>query len=212
MNDHMCKHGHTYLEHPQCFVDEDPADAPTYERVGFLDIETGGLNGNWDIVISWAIKEMDGDITGRVLDKKEILNWKVLDRNIVDELCEEIVNYDRVIVYYGKDRRHDIPFLRTRALRWDLEFPTYKELFITDVYDIAKNKLRLHRNRLENVANFMHIPAKGHRLDEEIWQRAKVGDPKALNYVWEHNKEDVVTLEEVWKKLNPFVRQSQLSI
>jgi len=208
---HRCRHHHRYIEHTQCFLEEHPEKCPFYERIGFLDIESAGLNANWDIVISYAIKT-GNKILGRVLTPKEATDWNILDKNLMEEFLKDVRQFDRLVVYWGKDRRHDLPFLRTRALKWGLDFPLYKEIYITDCYDIAKSKLRLHRNRMENVANFLKIPAKGHRLDPEKWQQAKLGNKSALNFVWKHNKEDVETLAKVYDRLVNFVRNSKVSI
>jgi len=88
----------------------------------------------------------------------------------------------------------------------------YKELVVTDMYDIVKSKLRLHANRLENVCDFLGIPAKEHRLDAEMWLRAKLGDKKALDYVWKHNVEDVISLKAVYEKLERYSAKRKVSI
>ena len=209
---HFCRHGHRYIEHPECLVKEKPDMSPIKEHVGYLDIETTGLNANWDYIISYSILDNDGKLYGRHLDKVEVLNYKILDKYLMREFAEDIRNFDRIIVYWGKDRRHDLPFLRTRCLKWNDNFPMYKDVFVSDVYDIVKNKLRLHRNRLENVCEFLKIPAKKHRLDSEMWQRAKLGDVKALNYVWIHNNEDVYSLKKVYEKLEGFSASRKSSI
>jgi hypothetical protein len=113
---------------------------------------------------------------------------------------------------HNTNRRHDLPFIRTRCLKWGIEFPLYKELFVNDCYDIVKAKLRLHRNRMENACEFLKIPSKKHRLDAEMWQKAKLGDKKALIYVWEHNKEDVLSLKSLYEKLREFGASRQTSI
>lgn len=210
---HFCKHGHRYTEHLNCFETEKPDTSPIRERVGFLDIETTGLNANWDYVISYAIRDEEKDkMLGRTLSKKETLDWNVLDKDLMREFCEDAKKFDKLIVYWGKDRRHDVPFLRTRSLKWGIRFPFYKEVLLVDCYDIAKAKLRLHRYRLEVVANFLRIPAKDHRLDAAIWQKAKLGHRLSLKYVWEHNKEDVITLERVYNLLKEYYRKTRSSI
>jgi len=198
---------HSGLEHPRCY----DLLHNIAEKVATLDCETTGLNGNWDYVISYAL--YDGKrIYGRVLTPPETINYSIRDKKLVQELYEDIIQFSRIVVYWGKDRRHDIPFLRTRALANGARFPIYKEVFVTDLYDIVKGKLRLHRNRLENAAQFMKVPAKQHRMDEEIWGKAKLGDKKALQWIWLHNKEDVVTTWEVYQKLRIFVREPNTSI
>lgn len=208
---HYCKHRHRYLIHQSCFISENPRKDLT-ERVGHLDIESTGLNANFDFVISWALLSDDGKMYGRVLTSEETLDYDILDKNLTKEFCDAVKNFDRIVVYWGKDRRHDLPFLRTRSLKWNHQFPMYKDVSVTDAYDIAKNKLRLHRNRLENVCDFLKIPAKIHRLDAEIWQKAKLGHKHSLNHVWEHNKEDVISLKAVYDKLIGFTAHRKVSI
>jgi len=205
-----CRHNHFYIEHQNCFFEERP-DYYLREKVGYLDIECTGLNASWDYIISYAIKFKD-KILGRVLNPREVRNWKILDKNLMTEFSKDVEQFDRLVVYWGKDRRHDIPFLRTRCLKWGINFPLYREVYVTDCYDIAKNKLSLHRYRLENVADFFKIPAKQHRLDPEKWQKAKLGDKQSLRHIWLHNQEDVITLEGVYEKLKGFVKLSKTTI
>jgi len=213
MFEHKCKHGHNFLEHPKCYENEKPSSSPINEKIGYLDIETTGLNANWDYIISYAILENDsGKIYGRVAKRNETLNADVLDKNLMKEFVLDIRKFDKVIVYWGKDRRHDIPFLRTRALKWKENFPMYGEVKLLDAYDIVRNKLSLHRRRLENIATFLKIPSKGHRLDSEMWQKAKLGNKKALDYVWLHNNEDVITLKKVWEIVEKFTASRKTSI
>lgn len=209
---HRCRHGHRYIEHLSCFVQEKPDNSPMKENVGFLDIETTGLNGNWDYIISYAIIDEDGKEYGRTLTKKEVLDYDTLDKNLMKEFVKDVQDFDRLVVYWGKDRRHDIPFLRTRCLKWGVDFPMYRDVFVTDVYDIVKAKLRLHRNRMENACDFLGIPSKDHRLDAGMWQKAKLGDKASLDYVWEHNLEDVISLKELYDRMQQFSASRKTSI
>jgi uncharacterized protein YprB with RNaseH-like and TPR domain len=197
--------------HWNCFLREAPPDSPVYEKIGFADIEATGLVGDFDFMLSYCIKELGGKIYGRVLMPYEIRNY-IFDKRLIAEFIKDLCRFDRIVVHYGRDRRYDIPFARTRALRWGVEFPSYKELKITDTYDIAKNKLKLHSNRLESICQHLKIPAKGHRLEPDIWQRANAGSKKDLQWIFTHNKEDVVSTEQVWLKLQHFVRRADVSI
>ena len=213
---HRCRHGQRYIHHPHCFHVErngytDEECPVRHEKTGFLDIESTGLKANWDFVISYCIKQLDGKMYEALITPKEIKNY-IFDHNILRQLCIDIKKFDRIVVYWGKDRRHDLPFLRTRALKWKLNFPLYKEIFVTDAYDMAKSKLSLHSYRLDVVCQFFGIPAKGHKLDPERWQKAQAGCRKSLKWILEHNREDVISLEEAWKKLVPFFRGSKTSI
>lgn len=185
----------------------------TFITNGIITHNTTGLNAEFDYIISYAIyDEVNKKILGRVLTEKEVLNWKVLDKKLMKEFSNDVKNFDRLVVYWGKDRRHDLPFLRSRCIEAKADFPLYKEIFVTDLYDICKNKLRLHRYRLENVCDFLNIPAKQHPLKGKIWLKAKLGDKKALQYVWQHNKEDVISMREVYFVMEKYARNPKVSI
>lgn len=207
---HKCRHNHRYTEHPQCFVEE-YKDRVADEKVGFLDIETTGLQGDFGYMFCYSLKELDGELLHRSIAPGEFRSY-VFDKNVVKQFLKDIEPFDRLVGYYSKDYRFDVPFLRTRALRWGLEFPEWRDYLFTDVYDLAKAKLRLNRTRLQNVCDLLGIPSKQHRLNPEVWQRAQVGSKKALDYIQKHCDEDAFSLEEVYKRLYKFGRQSKISI
>ena len=210
LNDHLCRaHGHSYLAHYPCFLREKPEDSPFKERVGYLDIESTGLKGNWDYCLCWCLKIQGGEILGRHLTKREIVDYK-FDKNLMKELIEAIRGFDRVVTYYGM--RFDIPFIKTRCEKWGLEFPSYRDLWQTDVYFIAKANLLLHSTRLMHVCDLMGIPNKEHKLDPDIWQKAQSGHVPSLEWIFEHCKEDVVSLEMAHERLKKYTIPAKRSI
>ena len=204
-----CKHGHSYLEHIQCAVNNGINFAE--EKVGFLDIETTGLKATYCYVQSYAIKEAGGKILGRRITKKEIHN-KELDKHLLTECVRDMRKFDKLVTYYGGDYRFDLPVLRTRCLFWKLDFPLYGEIKVFDLYSLVKKKLKLHSNRLGVACEFFGIEAKGHPMKPEIWFRAQTGDERSLNWIWTHNKEDVVSTEKLYYKLINFLGRQQTSI
>lgn len=208
---HRCRHGHTFLEHYDCFLSEKPETCPFDERVGFLDIETSNLDADFGYVFSWGIKDRGGEISGRVLTPHEIKSHK-FDKKLIAELCTEIKKYHRIVAHWGLDRRFDLPFLRTRAVFHGLDFPLYKDIYVEDTWYIAKNKLKLHSNRLEAICDFFGIPSKDHKMKPRIWQKALSGDKDSLEYIWTHNVEDVISLEAVWELLHQFTPRGKRSI
>jgi len=207
---HTCKHGHRYSEHPTCFREERKEELHQ-ERIAFVDIETTNLAADFGYIFCYSLKEEDKEIVRRCATPKEIRAYK-FDQGVVKQFLKDIKGYDRLVGYYSKDRRFDIPYLRTRALHWNLHFPGWRDLLFTDAFDLVKPKLRLHRNRLEVACDLLGIPSKGHRLDPEVWQRALAGSKQALDYIQTHCDEDVISLEQVFKRLNIFGRQGKTSI
>ncbi len=211
--EHYCQHGHSYMEHPKCFFTEKPEDSPIVERIGFLDIESTAFKANMGFVLSYCIKEYGGDIIERVITQKEIRSY-VFDKPMLRQFCQDIKQFDRIIVYWGKGYRFDIPFLRTRCLSVGLnDFPTYKELIVNDLFDIVKKQLCLQRNKLAAACEVLSISAKDkYPFDARIWRKAMVGHTKSLQYVLGHNREDVVSTELCWMGLRDHARSPNTSI
>lgn len=212
---HTCKkHRHSLLSHFQCYLNEqaDIVDDPMREKIGIFDIEATGLKGNWDFMLSYAIKELGKKkIYGRVLTPKEIRSF-TFDKKLIAECVEDLKRFDRIVGHYIRDRRFDLPFCRTRALKWGIEFPGYRELKLTDTYDLAKNKLCLHSYRLESICQHLGIAAKGHKQEPDQWQRAQAGNKEALQYTFTHNLEDVQSTEAVFLALRQYSMNRNTSI
>jgi len=233
LNKNKCEaHGRPYTEHPNCYfqdLESGYLNIPQghEERIGFLDIEASNLKGTFGYMFSYCIKLLDGEVIKRVVLPRDIKNndqW--LDRGLCIQFCKDVQQFDRLVVYWGKDWRYDVPFLRTRTLYWkqialrdgdteiaeQLSFPVHAELYVEDLYDTVKKKFRLHNNRLATFCRFMNIESKGHPLDPETWNRALAGHQDALDYIVTHNVEDVHSTEEAWKITQDFVNRPKTSI
>ena len=116
---------------------------------------------------------------------------------------------DLLVTYYGTG--FDIPFMRSRAMYWGNDFPEVGEKYHLDMYYRAKSLGKLHRNSLEAHTQFLKIDGKNHVLGE-TWQRARLGEPEALDYVVEHNVIDVTILERLYERYRPYFRLTKKSI
>ena len=225
-------HGVTYIQHPNCYFQDlesgkIPQTIDQEERIGFLDIEASNLKGTFGYMFSYCIKKLDGEVISRVVLPRDIQHsdqW--LDRGLCIQFCKDVHQFDRLVVYWGKDWRYDVPFLRTRTLYWKqialrdgdtevakaLDFPEYMELYVEDLFDTVKKKFRLHNNRLATFCRFMNIESKGHPLDPEVWNRALAGFQDALEYIVTHNIEDVHSTDQAWKITRNFVNRPRTSI
>jgi uncharacterized protein YprB with RNaseH-like and TPR domain len=179
------------------------------ERVGFLDIESSGLTASFGFMMCYCIKRENGSVIKRCITPEE-LRSKTVDKRLVKQLLEDLKQFDRIVTYYGS--RFDIPFIRTRAIKWNLEFPHYESLYHTDCYYIIRHRMKLHSNRLQTACDFFDIPSKGHKFNPEVWQRCQWGDPKALKFAIVHNVEDVVSTELLYHKVKEFVKVNKTSI
>lgn len=208
---HYCTHGHTYLEHYQCFVDEKPDDSPFKERVGYFDIEASNLNANFGYVFSYAIATDDNEVLGRVLRPSEVRSG-TFDTKLMAELCKDLRKFHRIVVHYGGDGRFDCPFVRTRAIKAKADFPLFKEIYVSDTWRMSRNKLKLSSNRLDTICKFFGVEAKTHPMDFDKWCLAMTGDTESLAYIWKHNVEDAISLREVYHLLQPYARLAKESM
>ena len=202
LGSHTCRHGHTYLEHYNCYLQEKPS---MEEKIGFLDIETFGLDADFAVMLTWCLKERGGEIafdTIKGRDFEEHRKAKTLfnvDKRITKNLIEEMLKYDRLVTHYG--RKFDIKFIRTRAILDGLDFPHFGTIVNDDTYYMSKNKLKIHSNRLDTVVRVCEGKSGKTHLDGNIWIPAVMGDAEAILYILEHNKIDVIELEKAWEKL-----------
>jgi uncharacterized protein YprB with RNaseH-like and TPR domain len=207
-----CVHGHTAFEHPSCWEKQNG----DFIKIGFADIEASNLAATFGIAYTYCIKELDGKLIKRAISLDDLHNAKY-DKNLIAHFIEDSKQFSHLIWHYGGfNRAFDVPFLRTRAVKWGLPFPEHKCLFVGDTYPILRNKFKLHSNRLETACDFFDIPSKGHKMNPDIWLKMITGNKKlmqkAIDYILIHNVEDVISLEMLWKKISKYTKLGKMSI
>jgi len=206
LSQHYCKHGHTYLNHYGCYLKE--VEGQQEERVGVLDIESTGLDADFGFMLSYAILNAStGDVLGRVVTPAEVTSG-AYDAELCKEIVKDIIQFDRIVGYYVADRRFDIPFIRSRCLVNNVDFPPFGAFKVTDVYDIVKSKMKLGRSNLKSACEFLDIGAKTHPLTGKHWMDARTGKKAGLDWVWKHNVEDVESTLKLWNKIKHFQRRT----
>lgn len=199
-----CRHGHTYAEHPNCWFTEQKAVRP---KIGYLDIETSNLDANYGMIITYCIldDETDEIIEGTV-NIKDVRKGD-FDRHLCKQLIKDMQQFDIIKGYYST--KFDIPFMRSRSLKWKHNFPVYKSVNHKDVYYMAKRLLKLNSYRLEVVTKFLGIAGKDH-VEGDAWMQALMCDgelqKKAMEYILNHNRKDVKILKEADYMLQDFDR------
>ena len=118
-----CQHKHSPFTHPKCYR---KIDGGAIEKIACLDIETSNLQANFGIILSWVIKTVGGSYSKDVIKQGDKLDCQIV-KSCVNALCK----FNRVVGHYST--YFDIPFLRTRALYWGIDFPEYGSIYHTDV-------------------------------------------------------------------------------
>jgi uncharacterized protein YprB with RNaseH-like and TPR domain len=175
----------------------------------YLDIETTNLRADFAYMISYALKVKGKDeVLSGVITKEEIFSEE-FDKRLVEQCLTDLRKFKRIYTYYGT--KFDIPFLRSRSLKWKLNFPVYGVVQHQDIYYMVKSKLCLSRNRLEAVCEFLGIEGKT-KLSGDIWVRAAVGNAECLKYIYTHNVADVAILEQAHERIKQFADVNKRSI
>lgn len=179
-------------------------------RIGHLDIETSNLQANAGFMLAWSIKVTgERGVRSDCIKGREIRDAQTFDKRLCVNLLKALSDLDVVTTYWGTG--FDIPFIRTRCLGWGLAFPKYGTISHMDMFYAARSLLKLHRRSLDAACAYFGIKGKTH-LDMEVWFKARVGHEPSLEYVLDHNRSDVLILEKLWLKLEPYRKWTRRSL
>lgn len=130
--------------------------------------------------------------------------WKK-DVNDDKELCEKLYDIlkdaDCVVTHNGK--RFDWKFLQTRLLFHKL--PPLPKIHHVDTCHEAKKHLFMFNNRLNTLAHFLTDKEKLDHEGWELWVKVHGRDPASMSKMTRYCKQDVLVLEEVFKKMLPVI-------
>jgi len=208
---YTCDCGGYYCAHVSCWIEQRYLNGEAL--MGYLDIEVSQLKANFGVCYSWFIKKRGFEkYYSDVIKWSDILECRKthkpeVDRRVITSLVKTLQKekFDYLVCHYGTiDKGLDIRFLRTKAIKYGLQFPVQRQMYVLDTYPIAKAKLVMHSNRLDVLAEYFGCPIRKTEVHPDMWQMAGYADPTALKYITEHNKRDVQVLEYVHKKLEAY--------
>jgi hypothetical protein len=109
---------------------------------------------------------------------------------------------DIVVHYYGS--KFDIPVLNREFAKYGLPPPSpYKQV---DLKLVVAEAFRFESNKLAHVAEKLGL---GSKMDTDftLWLGCMEDNPKSWKYMKEYNKQDVVVLAQLYKKLLPWIKR-----
>jgi DNA polymerase III epsilon subunit-like protein len=161
-------------------------------------------------IISWSAKwldkpeimYMDQRNAKDIEDEKKLLQgiWKLLDE------CD-------VVIGHNSDR-FDLKRLNARFIKYKMKPPSsYKKI---DTLKIAKKFFDFASNKLEFLAKFLGCENK--KLTKrkfagfELWKECMKGNKEAWKEMEKYNKQDVIVLQEVYKRLEPWDKSIDFNV
>jgi uncharacterized protein YprB with RNaseH-like and TPR domain len=162
-----------------------------------FDIECTSLNADFGIVLCAVIKPSGG---APKVFRGDQLNKKWDTKRSDDSAAEELAKYDILAAHNGA--RFDMPFLRTRMMRWGM--PPMPKPKIVDPCQILRQQFKLSSNSLDRSTSFLGFNSKS-PVEGNMWLQASLdGNRKAMNYIVKHCVEDVLMLEKMVREIKGY--------
>jgi len=184
-------------------------------RILILDIETAPniayVWGAWKQNVGqkqWLEKSHIMSFASKWLGEDEIFymdNRSNNNKGIVTVLYELLNQADIVVAHNGQ--RFDLPVIIGRGVVHDLTPPS--PYFVVDTFQVARRELRLVSNSLANLCEDLGLPMKQDLKKFpgfQLWLECLKGNDEAWDEMEEYNKHDVVSLEALYLRLRPYVR------
>lgn len=175
-------------------------------RTVIFDLETFTLEADTALLLCCSYKEYHH---GRVQTVRAdaFPNWDGRRSNmrpVVAAVLKALSDFDIFVAHNGLwfDRK----MLVSWGLRYDLPLYMRFSKFI-DPLQLARRQLRLSRNNLGAVLDFMGIDESKTPIKWDHWKRAAYDrDRRSMNYIVEHCEQDVLVLETAYHRMRKLVR------
>jgi uncharacterized protein YprB with RNaseH-like and TPR domain len=176
-------------------------------RTCVFDIETFTLAADTGILLCCAYHEYSRPEKPTVIRADTLPGWENKrsdSRPICEKILSELRDFDIFIAHNGM--RFDRPFLTSLALKHNLPMFIRFAKFI-DPVELARRHLRLSRNSLASVLDFLDVPTKKTDIEWDHWRKAAYdGSHDAMDYICEHCSRDVMALEQAHEKMRKLVK------
>lgn len=190
-------------------------------RVRLYDLETG-----FNVLAAWGLYNDNGIPHDNILQERYIVSgcWKDLgvdtmhstsllddpkrfkkdptdDYHVCKVLHEMMQEADILVAHNGDS--FDKPYLNARLIFHG--FPPLPPIPSIDTKLVCRKHFRFNNNRLDYVGQYLGV-GKKQETEKGLWLKVLKGDPKAVRTMLAYNKQDVLLLERVFKKLSPYVQ------
>lgn len=168
-------------------------------KIVLFDIEASHLKADFGHMYCVAYKELGGGKPS-VISVRDFPLFKkdnTSDKEVVKAFLRVLHSASMIVGHYS--RRFDLPFVVTRMLANKID-DYVPRLPHVDTWELAVRNLALSSNRLANISEFLDISKKT-PLEKREWQRAAGGHVASIKYIERHCVQDVIVLEETYKKL-----------
>lgn len=155
-------------------------------------------------MLTWAAKWLDKD----EIYSDKLTNYDMFDEDphndlqIVHSLWRMIDEADIIVAHNGIG--FDEPYFNARCLIHDLIPPSpYKQI---DTLKEVRKAFRFPSNALKSLMNALDLTRKIENEGFYLWRKCDEGDKEAFNTMEEYNIGDIVSLQELYLKIRPWMK------
>lgn len=159
------------------------------------------LQERYVICGSWSWNDESRVHAVSVLDDPKRYKKNPHDDLHVIKVLHGVLSQADVIVHHNGDS-FDKRYVDTRILVNGL--PALPPVPSIDTYKVAKSKLLLASNKLDYLGKLLGVGRKI-KTSSELWMKVLNGDAKAVKEMVTYNKQDVLLLRDVFKKLQAYI-------
>jgi len=190
-------------------------------KILILDIETAPLEAwvwglydqnvsldqiiNCGYVLSYSCKWFGkaGVIYDSIFNHKEQFKKDPRNDVCIAKTVHALMDEADIIIAHNGDG-FDIKWLNTIFLKHGLKpVSPFKTI---DTLKIARSHFKFPSNKLDYIAQALGVGSKLKHEGFKLWIKCMNGDEKAWKKMEQYNKRDVYILENVYKKLRPFIK------
>lgn len=137
-------------------------------------------------------------------DKVYSLSWDENqdDKKLLTALVEVMNQADEIVAHNGD--KFDQAWVRTRCIYHGISIPpNYVSI---DTLKAARSKFKFNSNRLDYIGKFLGVGSKSETGGFDLWKDITLHNNKrALKEMIDYCKNDVVLLQSVFEKMNPYI-------
>ncbi|MDE2098147.1 MAG: ribonuclease H-like domain-containing protein [Patescibacteria group bacterium] len=172
-------------------------------RVLFWDLETTSLKADFGFVLAAGFKFLgEKKVTVLSIGDFHSGNFRAREKALVQKFVDVLSSADISVTHNGQ--RYDHPWINAKCLEHGIPLPP--PIPQVDTLQIARKHLKaVSRKRLDTLSYYLGTSEEKTPVEGKIWVDAAIGDRKALKYIIDHCRADVLVLEEVYLRLRPLL-------
>lgn len=174
-------------------------------KLGIFDLETSGFYADSSILLCCSFKQYDkkGVKTIRADKFKTWGHNKSNEEEVIRAIAKDLDKFDILIAHNGQ--WFDKGYFNAKCMQYNIE-PVLRFKKLIDPVLISRRHLRLGRNTLAALIDYLQIPIKKTPIELHKWIKASHdGDKKCMDLISVHCEHDVITLEKVYDRLRRLI-------